>query len=74
MEGSLSAQLSSTSPFGRIAFTKLWEETVNKDTQAAGGTIGFSLKPGAVTTHYLTAEHRSMCLRQLRHLIGQGRS
>ena len=50
------------------------EENVNKDTQAAGGTIGFSLKPGAVTTHYLTAEHRSMCLRQLRHLIGQGRS
>jgi len=53
---------------------KTIEESVNKNTQAAAGTKGFSLKPGAVTKYYLTAEYRSVYVRQLRDLIGQGRS
>ena len=40
-----------------------------KDTQTAGGTRGFSLKPGAVSRYYLTAEHRAGALRQLRQEI-----
>ena len=44
------------------------EETVNKDTQTPGGTKGFSLKPAALSRYYLTAEHRSTCLKQLRDL------
>ena len=74
MEGQFSVQLGSTNPFGRIPVDQAIEETVNKDTQTAGGTKGFSLKPGAVTKYYLTAEYRSMYLRQLRELIGQGSS
>ena len=47
----------------------LWiklEETVNKDTQTAGGTKGFSLKPGAVSRYYITSEYKSSFLKQLR--------
>lgn len=47
---------------------------VNKDTQTAGGTKGFSLKSGALSKYYLTAEYRSMYLRQLRDLTGQSMS
>ena len=32
------------------------------------------MKPGAMTKYYITAEYRSMYLKQLRDLIGQGRS
>ena len=74
MKGGFSVQLGSTNPFGRISFDQAIEETVNKDTQTAGGTKGFSLKPGAVTKYYLTAEYRSMYLRQMRDLIGLGMS
>ena len=74
MEGGFSVQLGSANPFGRIPVDQAIEETVNKDTQTAGGTKGFSLKPGAVTKYYLTAEYRSMYLRQLRDMIGQGKS
>ncbi len=46
------------------------EKAVNKDTQTAGGTKGFSLKTGAVTRYYLTSENRSQYLRQLRNMTG----
>ena len=59
LEGGFSVQLSSTNPFGRIAVDQTTEETVNKDTQTAGGTCGFSLKPGTVSRYYLTAEYRA---------------
>ncbi len=72
MKGGFSVQLGSTNPFGRIPFDQAIEETVNKDTQTAEGTKGFSLKPGFVTKYYLTAEYRSMYLRQMRDLIGLG--
>ena len=45
------------------------EGTANKDTQTAGGTKGFSLKAGAVSRYYLTAEYRSICIRNLRDMI-----
>ncbi|KAG1671659.1 hypothetical protein GQR58_016336 [Nymphon striatum] len=61
-------------PFAKIAIDQTVEETVNKDTQTAGGTKGFSLKQSALTRYYLTAEHRAEALRQLRDLISSGQS
>ena len=69
LNGGFSVQLRNEHPFTRIAVDKTTEETVNKDTQTAGGTRGFSLKPGAVSRYYLTAEHRAGALRQLRQEI-----
>ena len=62
-------QMRNEHPFARIAVVQTTEETVNKDTQTAGGTRGFSLKSGAVSRYYLTAEHRAEALRQLRQEI-----
>lgn len=42
---------------------------MNKDTQTPGGTSRFSLKDGAVRRYYLTAEHRSAFLGQLREML-----
>ena len=67
--GGFSVQLGHVNPFSRIAVDQTTEETVNKDTQTAGGTRGFSLKPGTVSRYYLTAEHRAAALRQLREQI-----
>ena len=61
--GGFSVQLGRQNPFGRIPVDQTIEETVNKDTQTPGGTEGFSLKPAALSRYYLTAEHRSTCLR-----------
>ena len=74
MQGGFSVQLGSNNPFGRIPVDQTIEETVNKDTKTPGGTKGFSLKPGAVSRHYLTAEYRAVYLRTLRDMIGQGSS
>ena len=77
MEGGFSVQMvqmDSTNPFGRIPVDQRIEETINKDTQTAGGTKGFSLKPAAVMKHYLTAEYRSTYLRQLREATGRSKS
>ena len=63
--GGFSVQLGRQNPFGRIPVDQTIEETVNKDTQTPGGTKGFSLKPAALSCYYLTAEHRSTCLKQL---------
>ena len=66
--GGFSVQLGDRNPFCRIPLDQTIEETANKDTQTAGGTRGFSLRPGAVSRYYLTAEHRSISLRQLRKM------
>ena len=66
--GGFSVQTGDKNPFGRIPVDQTIEETVNKDTQTPGGTKGFSLNPAAVSRYYLTAEHRSTCLKQLRSL------
>ena len=67
--GQFSVQLSSFNPFGRIPVDQATKVTVNKDTQTPGGTTGFSLKPGAVQRFYMTAEHRSAFLAQLRNIV-----
>ena len=64
-------QRKSQTPFGKIPADQAIEETINKNTQTSGGTKGFNLKSAASTRYYLTAEHRSMCLRQLRHMLHQ---
>ena len=69
LEGGFSVQLGATNTFGRLPVDQTIEETVNKDTQTAGGTKGFSLKPAAVSRYYVTAEYRSTCLKQMRLMI-----
>lgn len=51
MDAGFSVQLSSSNNFSRIPMDQTIEETVNRDTQTAGGTKGFSLKPGAVARY-----------------------
>ena len=68
--GGFSVQMSSKNRFGRIPVDQTVEETVNKDTQTAGGTKGFSLKSSAVQRYYMTAEFRSLFLRNLRTMVG----
>ncbi|KAG1690987.1 hypothetical protein GQR58_007560 [Nymphon striatum] len=74
LNGGFSVQLRQANPFAKIAIDQTVEETVNKDTQTAGGTKGLSLKQSALTRYYLTAEHRVEALRQLRDLISSGQS
>ena len=45
------------------------EETINKDTQTAGCTKGFSTKTNAAAKYYMTANHRASYVRQLRPMI-----
>ena len=45
------------------------EETVDKDTQTPGGTKGFSTNKKAVAKHYLTADFRAACVRNLRYMV-----
>ena len=42
---------------------------MNKDTQTPGGKTRFSLKAGAVKRYYLTAEHHSALLGQIRGIM-----
>lgn len=62
--GGFAVQIGECNPFGRIPVDQTCEETVNKDTQTPVGTKGFSLKPKAVSKYYLTAEYRSIFMRQ----------
>ena len=66
--------LAPTTPSEDIPVDQTIDETVNKDTQTLGGTNGFSLKPGAGSRYYLTAEYRAVYMRMLRNIIDQGRS
>ena len=61
-------------PLARYHVYQTIEETINKDTQTAGGTKGFSLKSCAVIRYYQNAEHRNLFLRQLREMVGFGGS
>ena len=70
MQGGFSVQLGSQNPFARITVDQTIEETVNRDTQTAGGARGFSLNRAAVERYYITSEYRSMYLWQLRKMIG----
>ena len=66
LNGGFSVQLGSSNTFARLSVDQTIEVTIDKDTQTPGGTEGFSLKPGAVSRYYITAEYRSTCLRQLK--------
>lgn len=74
MQGGFSVQLGGENPFGRIPVDQTIEETVNRDTQTAGGTKGFSLKRAAVERYYLTSEYRSMFVKHIRRMVGCGMS
>ena len=74
MQGGFSVKLGIQNPFGRITVDQTIEETVNRDTQTAGGANGFSLNRDDVERYYLTSEYRSMYLRQLRKMVGHGMS
>ena len=43
MQGNFSGQFGSQNHFGRISVDQNFEDTVNRDTQTAGGTDGFNL-------------------------------
>lgn len=68
-DGNFAVQLTDQNPFGRIPVDQTTEVTVNRDTQTVGGTTKFSLKPGAVSRYYLTAEQRSGFLTKLRNIV-----
>lgn len=72
--GQFSVHLSSNNPFGRIPVEQTTEVTIYKDTQTPGGTSRFSLSAGAIKRYYLTAEHRSAFLGQLRHMVQDNKS
>ncbi|KAL8580891.1 hypothetical protein ACOMHN_039591 [Nucella lapillus] len=72
-DGNFSVQLTESNPFGRIPVDQTTEVTVNRDTQTVGGTTKFSLKPGAVSKYYLTAEYRSAFLTKLRNMVQHNR-
>ena len=61
MQGGSTVQLGEKNPFGRIPVDQTLEETVNMDTQTAGGTKGFSLNPKqfAGTTQMLNSGART---------------
>lgn len=69
-EGGFSAQLSTTNTFGRVPIDQTLGETINRDTQTAGCTKGFSLNPAAVSRYYLTAEYKSTYLSILKSSLG----
>ena len=50
--GGFTVQLRADNPFGRIPVDQTIEETINKDTQTAGGTKGFSLKAGTISRYF----------------------
>ena len=67
--GGFVVQIGEHNPFGKIPVDQTCEETVTRDTQTAGGTKGFSLKPKAVSKYYLVAEYRSIFFRNLKDML-----
>ena len=63
MNGGFPCQIGSKNTFDRIPVDQTIEETINKDTQTAGGTKGFSTKINAVTNDYITANDRANYVR-----------
>ena len=69
IDGGFSTQIGENNPFGCIPMDQTIEETINKDTQTAGGTKGFSTKKGAVAKYYVSADYRASCVRHLRQMV-----
>ena len=72
--GGFSVQIGDQNLFERVPVDQTCEETVNKDTQTAGGTKGFSLKAGAVSKYYIVSEFCSIFLKQLREMLNLSKS
>ena len=66
--GGFSVQLADDNQFGHFPIDQTAEVTVNKDSQAVGGTTQYSQKSEAVIRYYLTAEHSSALFGQLRDM------
>ena len=69
MAGHFSVQLSEGSTFGRLPVDQTTKVTINKDTKTAGGVTKFSLRTGAVSRFYRTAEYRCSFLTQLKSMV-----
>ena len=67
--GGFVVQIGEHNPFGKIPVDQACEETITRDTQTAGGTKGFSLKPKAVSKYYLVAEYRGIFIRNLKDML-----
>lgn len=67
--GGFSCQIGSFNTFGRIPIDQTIEETINKDTQTAGGTKGFSTKRDAVSKYYITANDRARFVKEMRSMV-----
>ena len=68
--GGFAVQIGESNPFGKKnPVDQACEETVNRDTKAPGSTIGFSLRPQAVSKYYLVAEYRSIFMRNLKDML-----
>ena len=72
--GGFSVQIGEDNPFGKVPVDQACEETVNKDTETAGGTKGLSLKAGAMSKYYLVAEYRSIFLRLVKDMLDLNKS
>ena len=59
LQGEFCVQLGAKTFLGRLPVDQTIEETAIKDTWTSGGTKEFSLKPGAVSQYYVTAEYNS---------------
>lgn len=58
-----------SNPFRKVPVDQACEETVNRDTQTAGGTKEFSLKAGAVSKYYLIGEYRSIFVKLMKDML-----
>ena len=67
--GGFSCQIGPVTTFERIPIDQTIEETINKDTQTAGGTKGFSTRKNAVSKYYITADDRANYVKKLRAMI-----
>ena len=55
--------------FGMISMNQTIEETINKDTQTAGGAKGFSTKQKAIPKNIITADDRTSFVREMRTMV-----
>ena len=67
--GGFSTQLFNANPFGKIPVDHAIEETINKDTQTAGGIKRFSIKASVVTKYNITSAYWSSCVRMMRQMV-----
>ena len=72
--GGFSVHMSTDNAFAWIPVDLTVEETINKATQTAEETRGFSLNPGALQQYYMTAEFRAMFLQEMCDMVGYTQS